>query len=70
MRLGRRYASTSRWWFHHRGNYGNAPATVVKTSPLTFTAVNPGGDRLVTFTMQATSLVMTGPSHQQQRHLL
>jgi outer membrane protein assembly factor BamE (lipoprotein component of BamABCDE complex) len=46
------------------GNYGNAPATVVKTSPLTFTAVNPRGDRVVTFTMQAdNSLVMTGPSN-------
>ena len=46
------------------GNYGNAPATVVKTSPLTFTAVNPRGDRLVTFTMQAdNSLIMTGPSN-------
>lgn len=44
------------------GNYGNAPATVVRTSPLTFTAVNPRGDRTVTFTLQGDNhLVMTGP---------
>jgi len=43
-------------------NYANAPATVVKTSPLTFTAVNPRGDRLTTFTLRPdNSLVITGP---------
>jgi hypothetical protein len=43
-------------------NYANAPATVVSTSPLTFTAINPRGDRLSTFTLRPdNSLVVTGP---------
>jgi hypothetical protein len=42
-------------------SYANAPATVVGTSPLRFTAVNPRGDRLTTFTMRPdNSLVVTG----------
>lgn len=42
-------------------NYANAPATVVGTSPLRFTAINPRGDRLTTFTMRPdNSLVVTG----------
>lgn len=43
-------------------NYANAQATVVRTSPLTFTAVNPRGDRLTTFTLRSdNSIVITGP---------
>jgi hypothetical protein len=42
-------------------NYANAPATVVGTSPLRFTAINPRGDRLTTFTLRPdNSLVVTG----------
>lgn len=42
-------------------NYANAPATIVGTSPLRFTAINPRGDRLTTFTMRPdNSLVVTG----------
>jgi hypothetical protein len=45
------------------GTYDNVPAAVIKTSPLTFTAVNPRGARVVTFTLQAdNSVVLTGPS--------
>jgi hypothetical protein len=45
------------------GTYDNVPATVIKTSPLTFTAVNPRGVRVVTFALQPdNSLVLTGPS--------
>jgi hypothetical protein len=43
-------------------SYANAPATIVKTNPLTFTAVNPRGDRLTTFTLRPdNSIVITGP---------
>ncbi len=43
-------------------SYGNAPATIVKSSPLTFTAVNPRGSRLTTFTLKPdNSMVITGP---------
>jgi hypothetical protein len=43
-------------------SFGNAPATIVKSSPLTFTAVNPRGARLITFTLKPDhSMVITGP---------
>jgi hypothetical protein len=43
-------------------SYGNAPATIVKSSPLTFTAINPRGSRLTTFTLKPDhSMVITGP---------
>jgi len=43
-------------------SYAHAPATVVKASPLTFTAINPRGERLTTFTLRPdNSLVITGP---------
>ena len=43
-------------------SYGNAPATIVKSSPLTFTAVNPRGSRLTTFTLKPdNSMVISGP---------
>jgi len=44
-------------------NYGNARATVVSGSPLTFAAVNPRGSRLTTFTLKPdNSMVITGPA--------
>jgi hypothetical protein len=44
-------------------SYGNASATVVKGSPRTFTAVNPRGARLTTFTLKPdNSMVVTGPA--------
>jgi outer membrane protein assembly factor BamE (lipoprotein component of BamABCDE complex) len=43
-------------------SYGNAPATIVKSSPLTFTAVNPRGARLTTFTLKPDNvMVISGP---------
>lgn len=43
--------------------YANAAATIVTTDPLTFTAVNPRGERLTTFTLKAdNSMLITGPS--------
>ena len=43
--------------------YGNAPATLVRADPLTFTAINPKGSRLTTFVMKSdNTMVMTGPS--------
>lgn len=43
-------------------SYGDAPATIVKTSPLTFTALNPRGARLITFTLKPDStIVVSGP---------
>lgn len=42
--------------------YANAPATVIRTDPLTFTAVNPRGSRLTTFVMKSdNTIVITGP---------
>jgi hypothetical protein len=44
-------------------SYGNAPATVVRGSPRTFTAVNPRGARLTTFMLKPdNAMVITGPS--------
>jgi hypothetical protein len=44
-------------------SYGNARATLVRNDPLTFTAVNPRGARLTTFTLNANnSIVVTGPA--------
>ena len=43
-------------------SYGNAPATIVRSSPLTFTAVNPRGARLTTFTLKPdNAMVISGP---------
>jgi hypothetical protein len=43
-------------------SYANASATVVSNNPLTFTAVNPNGSRLTTFSWRPdNSLVVTGP---------
>ncbi len=43
-------------------SYANASATVVSNNPLTFTAVNPNGSRLTTFSWRPdNSMVVTGP---------
>lgn len=43
-------------------NYANAPVTIVKSDPLTFTAINPRGSRLTTFAWQPdNSMTITGP---------
>lgn len=43
-------------------NYANAHAVVLKNAPLTFTAINPRGSRLTTFTwMPDNSMTITGP---------
>ena len=43
-------------------SYGNAPATIVKSSPLTFTADNPRGARLTIFTLKPdNAMVISGP---------
>lgn len=43
-------------------SYGNAQTTFVKNDPLTFTAINPRGSRLTTFTwMPDNSMTITGP---------
>jgi hypothetical protein len=44
-------------------NYANAPATIVRDDPLTFTAINPRGSRLTTFTLKPdNSMNITGPA--------
>jgi outer membrane protein assembly factor BamE (lipoprotein component of BamABCDE complex) len=44
-------------------SYGNARASIVRKDPLTFTAVNPRGARLTTFTLNSNnSIVVTGPT--------
>ncbi|MBS0219846.1 MAG: hypothetical protein JSR91_03805 [Proteobacteria bacterium] len=44
-------------------NYANARAVILKNTPLTFTAINPRGSRLTTFTwMPDNSMTITGPS--------
>ena len=43
-------------------SYANAQAAIVKSDPLTFTAINPRGSRLTTFTWQPdNSMIITGP---------
>ena len=43
-------------------NYANASAAIIKSDPLTFTAINPRGSRLTTFTWKPdNSMVVTGP---------
>jgi hypothetical protein len=43
-------------------NYANASVAIVKGDPLTFTAINPRGSRLTTFTWQPdNSMTITGP---------
>jgi hypothetical protein len=44
-------------------SYGNAPATITSNAPLTFTALNPRGSRVITFTLRAdNSMIVTGPN--------
>jgi hypothetical protein len=43
-------------------SYANAQATIVKSDPLTFTALNPRGSRLNTFTWKPdNSMIVSGP---------
>jgi hypothetical protein len=43
-------------------NYANAQAAIVNSDPLTFTAINPRGSRLTTFTWKPdNSMTITGP---------
>jgi hypothetical protein len=43
-------------------SYNDAPATIVNNSPLTFTAVNPRGSRLTTFTLKPdNAIAISGP---------
>lgn len=44
-------------------SYANALTTIVKADPLTFTAINPRGSRLTTFTWRAdNTMTITGPN--------
>jgi hypothetical protein len=48
-------------------NYDNAPATIIQSNPLTFTAINPRGSRLTKFTWKSdNSMIITGPNSNKQ----